>query len=49
MMMTMSSDDGEDGFHQIENIDPSNDHQGLVNIVEVLFLMTVSFFMRMKT
>ncbi len=33
MMMTMSSDDGEDGFHQIENIDAPNDHQGFVNIV----------------
>lgn len=49
MMTTVSSDDGEYGFHQIEDIDAAEDHQEFVNIVEVLLLVTVSIFMCMKT
>ncbi len=41
MVMSSASNDGEDAFHQVEEIDAGNKHQQFVHIVHVFLGMVV--------
>ena len=41
MVVMVTGDDREDGFHQIKGVDPSHHHQQLVNVVWRSLLVVV--------
>lgn len=48
MVMSSASNDGEDAFHQVEEIDAGNKHQQFVHIVHVFLGVIVSVFVNVE-